>query len=283
MCEISIVMPVYNAEKYVKQAIESAVNQSFDDFEFIIINDGSTDKTRDIVCSYDDNRIKLIENEHDFINSLNKGLEIAHGKYFVRMDADDIMHIDRLKIQHAIMEAKPEITVCSTWMIPFGENIPKGAISSSLSGFIDYPLLHLLRACIFFHPTIMMRADFFRQHHQLKYDRDYIYAEDYKLWTEVAKQGGVFYIETQPLLYYRVSDSQISNVRQIEQRNISEKIKKEILAHFFNLNKEKLADFSDLEKSLRTLIDKELMTEHELVDFYYTLFSKNKNTLNLRC
>ena len=62
MCEISIVMPVYNAEKYVKQAIESAVNQSFDDFEFIIINDGSTDKTRDIVCSYDDNRKKLIEN-----------------------------------------------------------------------------------------------------------------------------------------------------------------------------------------------------------------------------
>ena len=129
MSKISVVMPTYNASKYVSEAIESTLKQSFFDFEFIIVDDGSTDNTREIIRSYDDNRIKLVENEHNFIGSLNKGLELAGGKYIARMDADDIMHIDRLKIQYSIMEAKPEIDICSAWMAPFGDNIPKGSVS----------------------------------------------------------------------------------------------------------------------------------------------------------
>lgn len=282
MSKISIVMPTYNAEKYVSEAIESTLKQSFSDFEFIIIDDGSTDGTREIISSYDDDRIRLVENEHNFVGSLNKGLKLAKGKYIARMDADDIMHIDRLKIQHTIMEAKPEIDICSAWMIPFGDNMPKGSVSRSLSGLIDAPLLQLLQACIFFHPTIMMRTCFVRQN-QMKYDKDYVYAEDYKLWVEVAKCGGKFYIEAQPLLYYRVSENQISNVKHIEQRNISTRIKKEILEYLFNLNSDMYSILPKLEENLWILHQQNLVTESDVFGFFHSLFSKNRKNLNLRC
>ena len=114
MCEISVVMPVYNSGKYVNEAIRSVLAQSFDDFEFIIVDDGSTDNTQSIIHSFVDTRIKFIQNKHDFIGSLNRGMSSATGKYVARMDADDIMHIDRLKIQHAVMQRHSEITICGT-------------------------------------------------------------------------------------------------------------------------------------------------------------------------
>jgi glycosyltransferase involved in cell wall biosynthesis len=208
MSKISVVMPVYNAEKYVSEAIESTLRQTFDDFELIIIDDGSEDNTLPLISSYLDRRITVLQNRHDFIGSLNLGLQKANGKYIARMDADDIMHIDRLKIQHAIMEEEPEITVCGTWMIPFGENVPRGKINTGMNGLIENPLLQLLRGNILYHPTIMIRKDFLNVHH-LRYD-NYECAEDYKLWYEIAKRKGVFYVESQPLLNYRVSDEQIS-------------------------------------------------------------------------
>lgn len=116
--QISVIMAAYNAEKYIGEAIESTLGQSFSDLEIIIVDDGSTDATRSIVRSYPDERLKLIENKHDYIGSLNIGLKTASGKYIARMDADDIMHIDRLKIQYAIMEEDPRTTICSSWITP---------------------------------------------------------------------------------------------------------------------------------------------------------------------
>lgn len=81
---ISVVMPTYNAEKYVTEAIESVLNQTFNNFEFIIVDDGSTDSTKSIIQSFKDNRIKLIENEHNFIASLNIGINNASGKYIYK-------------------------------------------------------------------------------------------------------------------------------------------------------------------------------------------------------
>lgn len=97
-------MAVYNGEKYITAAIKSVLNQTFGNFEFIIMDDGSTDGTLDIINSFKNKRILLIKNKHNYINTLNTGLEKASGKYIARMDADDIMHIDRLSIQYAIME-----------------------------------------------------------------------------------------------------------------------------------------------------------------------------------
>ena len=90
---ISIVMPAYNAEMYIREAIDSVICQSFPDFECIVVDDGSTDGTRDIIRAYHDKRIVLLENKHDFIASLNLGMDAARGRYIARMDADDIMHL----------------------------------------------------------------------------------------------------------------------------------------------------------------------------------------------
>ena len=99
--KITVLMPVYNAGKYLREAIDSILNQSFSDFEFLIINDGSTDNSKNIIESYNDQRIKFIENDKNsgVIFSLNRGLDLAKGGYIARMDADDISLRDRLKIQ----------------------------------------------------------------------------------------------------------------------------------------------------------------------------------------
>ena len=94
-------MAVYNGEKYLCEAIESMLNQTYTNFEFLIINDGSTDTTEEIILSYKDERIRYIKNEQNLklIASLNKGLVLANGKYIARMDADDISMLERLEKQ----------------------------------------------------------------------------------------------------------------------------------------------------------------------------------------
>src|SRR5450432_2078787 len=90
--EISVILPAYNTEAYLGKAIQSLLDQSFRDFELLIINDGSTDKTEDIIRSFSDPRIVYIKNEQNYglIDTLNKGIDISRGKYIARMDGDDI-------------------------------------------------------------------------------------------------------------------------------------------------------------------------------------------------
>ncbi|MCS2195960.1 glycosyltransferase [Bacteroides faecis] len=99
MPEITVLMPVRNGEKYIKNAIDSVLNQTLTDFEFLIIDDGSTDRTVKIIQDYADERIHLVKRKHQFIQNLNEGLQLASGAYIARMDADDIMHTERLRIQ----------------------------------------------------------------------------------------------------------------------------------------------------------------------------------------
>ena len=115
--QISVVMPAYNAEKYITEAIDSILFQTFKDFEFIIINDASTDSTKDIIESYKDPRIKLVNNEQNkgVAKSLNIGISVACGKYIARMDADDIALPERFQKQFDFMEQHPNIDVCGSW------------------------------------------------------------------------------------------------------------------------------------------------------------------------
>jgi glycosyltransferase involved in cell wall biosynthesis len=114
--KVTVLMPVYNGEKYLREAIESILNQTFIDFEFLIINDGSTDRSVEIIESYSDPRIRLVHNERNMklIATLNKGLELARGEYIARMDCDDISLPERLAKQVAFMDANPEVGVLGT-------------------------------------------------------------------------------------------------------------------------------------------------------------------------
>lgn len=276
---ISIVMPAYNPEKYIREAVDSIMCQSFTDFECIIIDDGSTDSTRDIICSYDDERIILIENRHDFIGSLNLGLKTSRGKYIARMDADDIMHPDRLKIQYAIMEAESSIIVCGTWMQHVGESVPPKSIVGSESGLVEYPLLQFLKGNFMYHPTAMIRRSFLMEN-QLSYE-DYAYAEDLKLWTEIAKLGGTFYIDNQPLLYYRITGTQVTNQKKEEQKATSKQILLETLNWLLDKNKENYPELKDSFKSLIKLQEKDLISFNGILQILQKIFVINKNKLNL--
>lgn len=122
---ISVILPVYNGEKYLKEAIESILNQTYTNFEFIIIDDGSKDSSLEIIKEYEkeDERIVAVSRENKgLIATLNEGIEKAKGKYIARMDQDDISLPNRFEEQLKIMENDKEIVVCGSWINVFGEN-----------------------------------------------------------------------------------------------------------------------------------------------------------------
>ena len=114
---VTVLLSVYNGERYLRESIESILNQTFTDFEFLIINDGSTDDSRRIISSYDDPRIQLIDNEQNIglSQSLNKGLKLARGTYIARQDADDISEPERLAKQVSYMDRNPHIALLGSW------------------------------------------------------------------------------------------------------------------------------------------------------------------------
>src|SRR5687768_2170096 len=111
---ISVIMPVYNTAAYLRESIESILTQTFKDFEFIIINDGSADNSEEIILGYNDQRIKYLKNEVNkgYVFSLNRALKIATGKYIARLDSDDLSLPGRLMAQYNFMENHPQVIVC---------------------------------------------------------------------------------------------------------------------------------------------------------------------------
>lgn len=113
--KVSVLMPAYNAEKYIGEAIQSVLDQSFRDFELVIVNDGSTDDTEQIILSFTDPRIVLISRENGGVSAaLNTGLQRARGTYIARFDADDICYTDRLAVQVAFMDNNPDHVLCGS-------------------------------------------------------------------------------------------------------------------------------------------------------------------------
>lgn len=219
---ISIVMPIYNVPvNFIRKSIDSVLKQSFQNFELIIINDGSTNlKGLNIINDYKDSRIRLIHNQHDFINSLNKGITESKGKYIARMDADDIMLPDRLQIQYEFMENHPEIDVCGTWIEAFGNK--KGILKTDTTH--EEIVSSLLLRCSIFHPTVIIRKSTICQKENCIYKYGYPYAEDYKLWTDLVMEGFRFANIPEVLLKYRYSKNQVTKIREKEMSQSSLKI-----------------------------------------------------------
>lgn len=211
-------MPTYNCELYVAEAIESILGQTFTDFEFLIIDDCSTDSTINIINSYNDNRIKVITKERNtgYTESLNYGIGIANGKYIARMDGDDISLPTRFEKQLGAFEVDKDLILCGTAIQVIGTNEVK-----------RHPVKHediKVKLCFsnaFFHPTVMIRKDIFNI---VKYNKDFEPAEDYDLWTKIVFLGKVTNIDD-VLLNYRVHNNQVSNYKsniQIEAMYIAQ-------------------------------------------------------------
>ncbi len=221
---VSIVMPVYNASLYIRDAVDSVFLQSFPDFEFIIVDDGSTDESVSIIKTYNDHRIRLILNEHDFIGSLNTGIKESKGKYIARMDSDDIMLSNRLQVQIDFMDQNPEIAICGSYAESFGSGNGIMQLHTRHNDIISVMLLH--NSMI--HPSVMMRREIFINH---EYKRDYPCAEDYKLWTDLVMQGLRFANIPEILLKYRISENQVTSTRWLEMMSSTRKIQAEYVEY----------------------------------------------------
>lgn len=206
--KVSILMPVYNGAVYLSEAIQSILDQTFTDFEFLIIDDGSSDDSYSVAASFSDVRIRLIRNNKNLglVASLNTGLELARGEYIARMDADDISLPDRLSRQVDFMDAHPDVSICGSWLLAFSGNM-----LSEWHSPLSHNKIHarLLFQSALFHPTVLIRMSLIISH-QLRYRNDFPYAEDYELWSRSQPYGRYANIG-EILLRYRIHDKSIGS------------------------------------------------------------------------
>ena len=226
MPKISVIMPVYNGDKYLKEAVDSILNQTFSDFEFIIIDDGSTDNTEQIIKSYDDKRILYIKNEQNLgvAESLNKGLDMAKGEYIARMDADDISLPERFEKQLQYMERHKNIAVCGSSIECFGA--VKNKRSTAPCGKKKIRLSLLIKSGVF-HPTVIMRRSIIEKEHY-RYNAYYDKVEDFELWTRVAVKYRINNIK-EVLLRYRIHSNQVTRNYTEEHKNCLLKVRQKFL------------------------------------------------------
>lgn len=223
MALLTIGLPVFNSEFTIFSCIKSILNQTFEDFVLIIVNDGSTDSTMDIINSFQDSRIVIV---NDGINRglpyrLNQISQMTKTEYLARMDSDDIMHYDRLNEQIKIMESNSYIDVLGTSSYSIDSNTNILGIKGSSDG-------NLVRTDSFIHPTIIGKTTWFLDNPYLE-DANRI--EDCELWFRTCRNSN-FYCINLPLLYYREINKDIS-------RNYSKGIVS--MLYVFNLYVKRLA------------------------------------------
>jgi glycosyltransferase involved in cell wall biosynthesis len=273
---VSVIMPAYNAEKYLKEAIDSILNQSFKQFEFIIINDGSTDSTKKIILSYRDKRIRYIENKQNvgIIESMNRALKLAKGKYIAKMDADDISVTDRLEEEFNFLEKNPDYGVVGTgsdFMDQNGRFIKKwptletdADIKSMLLAGSPY-----VNGSTMFQKKLIIGTG--------GYNKNAYVAEDYELWCRLAtltKMGSI----NKYLYKYRVNSEGVSITKRNVQLQNADIICKKYESYFKKFfKKERLENIfvtikdKRYEAALRLAVARRLRALK--IDYSYCLFN----------
>jgi len=217
MIDISVIMSIYNGESYLKKSIDSILSQTYQNFEFIIINDGSTDNTKNILNDYRNyERIKVIDQDNiGLTKSLNKGIHLAKGKYIARMDCDDISFKKRLEAQKKFLDKNKDCAVVGTY---YKEINGVGEIISKIKYKDIYNYDHikekLVKGNIISHSSVMFRKDLIIK--EGLYDENIPYGQDYDLWVRLAKNYRINIIP-KCLHYYRKTKNNISNKKRKKQ------------------------------------------------------------------
>lgn len=212
--KISVIMPVYNAEKFIKETIESLLNQTFSDFELIIIDDGSVDNSYEIIRCYLDKRIKYFKNEKNsgIVFSLNRALEIASAEYIARIDADDICFRDRLKLQFDFLEHNKNVGVCSGDICYIDADgvegvtvkMPKSNDECKIKFLFGNPVIH---PASMFRRALAIRVG--------GYTSGMEPAEDYDFWLKLQEVSEIQNID-EILLKYRTHSTNYSTIKRHE-------------------------------------------------------------------
>ncbi len=223
--QLTVLMPVYNAGCHLREAIDSVLMQTYCNFEFLIINDGSTDESVEIIKSYDDHRIRLLHNDRNLglVATLNKGLDLVRTRYMARMDADDISRPQRFERQLRAMRKDSNIIACGTACQKFGAQ-HHSLVFPARHDEIYCGLLFtstLVHAAVMFDMEMMNREGY-------RFDPDYVHAEDYELWTRL---GVKYRLANLADIHhdYRMHESQVSQVHTSIQTGNSLRIQKTML------------------------------------------------------
>lgn len=221
-------MPVYNASQYISEAVQSILDQSYSDFELIIINDGSTDFSEEKILSFKDERIHYIKNEKNvgLSPTLNIGLQEAQGMYIARMDADDISYPKRLEKQVEFLDKNPDYAIVGCMYIVMDENrVPYEA------GGLDFRYDEEIKLClfssnVFLHGETMFRSAIIHKKN-LRYDMAYNPCEDYDLWIRMSENTKFCILED--ILYaYMINPNSMSGTRWLEMRGMTIQIAREL-------------------------------------------------------
>lgn len=271
--QLSVIMPAYNAQDYIKESIDSVLSQSFPEFELIVINDGSKDETEKIIQQYDDLRIKYISNEHNLglIKTLNKGINEAKGKFIARLDSDDICEQNRFETQFNEFAKDAEVVLVSSWSKIIDKNnkfLGMGNWSFSPES-IFFNLI--FRQCIP-HSSVMFKKDIFLECGG--YDENAVHIEDFDLWRKIANKGKIIHVE-KPLIAWRDLETGICSSNHDFQEQQVEKL--------FQLTVAKLSKQKNVQIEVTKLLRNPKRTSWHKVDFNFIVtFIKFYNGL-LNC
>ncbi|MDD4000869.1 MAG: glycosyltransferase [Bacilli bacterium] len=274
--KVSIIMPVYNAAKYLDETIKSILNQTYNDFEFLIIDDGSTDNSLEILYSYNDPRIKILKNEKNigYVKTLNKLIDLSKGEYIARQDNDDISLPDRIEKQVLFLNMNKDVGVCGTNAFVFGKKTKMTRMPITDDEIKAYMILYNPML----HPTIMYRKSIFEVLNIGKYNEDLCPAEDYAMWFEISKKTKLANLP-EPLLKYRWHENNTSQLKKNIQIEKANHIRKEILDYtisyqisteesklFEIMSNPKLANKKDL-KSVEDTLTK-ILIKNRVIGYY---------------
>jgi glycosyltransferase involved in cell wall biosynthesis len=288
---ITVLLPFYNAEKYLEKSIQSVLQQTFKDFELLLINDGSTDCSEKIINQFKDPRIVYVQKfkNEGIVKCLNYGIEIAKGKYIARMDADDICTQERLLDQYTYLENYPNIDVVGSWVKVINTSsieIDKWKLPSSTCEF---------NFCIYFksdpriaHPAAMYRTDTIKEIGCYDPNLNYSGVEDADLWFRLIKENKQIVNIPKYLLNYRIHDNQISKKKnefgikmyQTSYKNLLEnitlkKINDKLIKNIINLKNlnilERIEVFIFFNKLLFKLIQSNRLSSKKIVSSYFKI------------
>ncbi len=233
---VSILMPLYNGERYVRQAIQSIVKQTYTNWELLVLNDGSTDNSEQIVREFTDERIRYVQNAENkgIVYTRNRLFELAKGDYWAILDCDDIAHYQRIAKQVAYLQQNPQCVFCGTWATKINEEGTKiGKMQPPTSN--ENIRINQLFQSSFIQSSVLLRANAMQS---VRYNADFSVAEDFDLWERLLQKGEGHNLP-EYLLEYRWYEGNTSTTKEA----LMQQLRNAILARQFK----RLGEFSEQE------------------------------------
>lgn len=273
---VSVILPVYNAEKFILESVNSILSQTFSDFELIIVNDGSTDNSQSVLEKISDPRVILINQENaGLAASLNRGLSIAKGEYIARQDNDDISFSQRLEKQVNFLKSNKHIDLVGTWAEIISE---KGQATGRFHKHPSDPVglkFHLLFNNPFVHSSVMFRGDVIAK--TGNYSTDPSIFEDYNLWSRMARITGISNLP-EVLLKYREVHSGMSKSATDYDARVKKQSMENISFYCPDLARKEVEKFVSPDQLINSLGHREALNKYnEMLERVFNGFCKTEN------